>query len=131
MAGIIVFIFSNGNKLSSHMDQISEHINSSKHKIQYFEKMIKITINLGSKKGKNNKNSLPQLTRLQNYLLMSVVDTPEKDLSNVDGKYYMRKVITSSVNSSSKLFSCSIHSMYNRVNRNKKMSHVEVIYSWY
>ena len=62
---------------------------------------------------------------------MSVVDTPEKDLSNVDGKSYMRKVITSSVNLSSTLFSCSIHSMYNRVNRDKKMSHVEVIYSWY
>ena len=32
----------------------------------------------------------------------------------------MRKVHTSSVNSSSALFSCSIHSMYNIVNRSQK-----------
>ena len=44
---------------------------------------------------------------------MIFVDTPEKDLSNVEGKSDMRKVRTSSVNSSS---------TYNKVNLTKKHS---------
>ena len=57
------------------------------------------------------------LTRpLQNSLLMSIVDTPEKYLSKVDRKADMKKVRTSSVKSSSTLSSCSIRAMYNRVN---------------
>ena len=50
---------------------------------------------------------------------MSIVDTPEKDLSNVDRKYDMRKVRTSSVNSSSTFFS-TIRAMYNIVNCDQK-----------
>ena len=60
---------------------------------------------------------------------MSIVDTAENDFSNVEGKYDMNKSRTSSVNSSSKLFLCSIRSMYNRVDRANKLSHVEVIHS--
>ena len=60
---------------------------------------------------------------------MSIVDTAENDFSNVEGKYDMNKSRTSSVNSSSKLFLCSIRSMYNRVDRANKLSHVEVINS--
>ena len=52
---------------------------------------------------------------------MSIVNTPKKYLSNVYGKYYMRKVRTSSVRSSSTLFSCSIHAMYNRFNSAKNL----------
>ena len=48
--------------------------------------MSKIIVSLGINKDKNNDNSYPQLTLLQNYLLMGIVDTPEKDLSNVEGK---------------------------------------------
>ena len=48
---------------------------------------------------------------------MSIFDTPEKYLSNVDRKSDMRKVRTSSVNSSSTLFPFSIRAMYNIVNR--------------
>ena len=47
---------------------------------------------------------------------MIIVDTPEKDLSNVDGKYDTRNVYTSSVKSSSTIFSCSLRAMYNRSN---------------
>ena len=47
---------------------------------------------------------------------MSIVDTPEKDLSYVDRKSDMRKVRTYSVNSPSTLFSCSMCEMYNRDN---------------
>ena len=72
--------------------------------------------NLSSKKRKNKYNSSPQLTYLQNSLIMSIVDTPKKDLSNVDDESYIRKVHTYSVKSSSKIFSFSIHAMYNRVN---------------
>ena len=46
---------------------------------------------------------------------MSIVDAPEKHLSNVDRKSEMIKVRTSSVNSSSILFSYSICDIYNRV----------------
>ena len=60
--------------------------------------------NLGSKKGKNNINSYSQLARLNNSLLMSIIDTPDKSLFNVEGKYDMRKVCTSSVNSPETLF---------------------------
>ena len=75
--------------------------------------MRKIIVNLGSKRGKNNYNSSPQITRPHILLLMSIFDTPEKDLSNVDSKYDMRKVRTSSVKLSSTLFYCSMHAMYN------------------
>ena len=46
---------------------------------------------------------------------MSIVDTPEKDVSKVDRKLDKRKIRTSSIKSSSTLFSCSIRSMYNIV----------------
>ena len=51
---------------------------------------------------------------------MGIVDTPEQDLSNVHRKLDTRKVRTSSANSSSTLFSCSIRAMYNRVNLSQK-----------
>ena len=82
--------------------------------------MIKIVVNLGSKKGKNREKSSPQLTGLHNSLLMIVVNTLEKYLSNFDGKSDMGKLRTSSVKSSSKLFSCSICAMYKKVNRAQK-----------
>ena len=77
-----------------------------------WEKMI---VNLGSKKLENNDTSTCQLTSLQSLLLISIVDTPEKDVSNVDRKVDKRKVRTFSIKSSSTLFFCSIHAIYNRV----------------
>ena len=70
--------------------------------------MRKNIINLGSKKFEENNNSTFQLNHLQNSLLMSIVDTPEKDVSKVDRKLDKRKIRTSSIKSSSTLFSCSI-----------------------
>ena len=99
MEGVMYFSL-NENKLSSHMAQISEHINSSNHKINSHDQMRKIIINLGSKKGENNNNSKCQLNRLHNFLLMSIFDTPENDLPNVDRKLDMIKVRTCSVKSS-------------------------------
>ena len=62
-------------------------------------------VSLGSKKGgRGGDKSFPELTHLQTSLLMIIVDTPERDLSNVDGKFDIRKVCTSSVKSSSTLF---------------------------
>ena len=66
------------------MDQISEHINSSNDKMYSYDQMRKNIVNLGSKKGKNNNNSYTKLTCLHNSLPMSIVETPEKDLSNVE-----------------------------------------------
>ena len=95
MAGIIVIFFLNGNKLSSHMAHISEQINSLNNKINYHDKTIKMIVNLGSKKCEYNNNSTSQLNHLQNSLLMSIVDTPEKFVSKVDRKIYKRKVLKS------------------------------------
>ena len=78
-------------------------------------------VNLGSKKCENNNTSTCQLTRLHTSSLMSIFNTPEKDLFNVNMKYEMRKVRTFSLKSSSILFSCSIRAMYNRGNSSKKI----------
>ena len=48
---------------------------------------------------------------------MSIIDTPEKVVSNVDSKLDKRKIRTSSIKSSSALFSCSIRAMFNRLHR--------------
>ena len=102
----LLFFVLNDNKLSSHMAQISEHTNSPIQKKYSYDQMIKMIVNLGSKTGENNYNSSPQLTHLHNSILMSIIDTPEKDLSNVDRISDMRKVLTSSVKPSSTFFSC-------------------------
>ena len=46
---------------------------------------------------------------------MSIVDTPEKDLSNGDRKLNERILIAYSIKSLSTLLPCSIRAMYNRV----------------
>ena len=69
-----LLIFLNNKKLSSNMVQISEHINSSNHKIHSYDQMREIIVNLGSNKGKNNNNNSPQLTCLQSSLLTSIVE---------------------------------------------------------
>ena len=97
------------------MAQISKHIKSSNHNIHHYDQMIKIIVNLLSKKFKYKTNSTFQLNRLQKHLLMSIVDTPEKDVSKVDRKLDNRKISISSINSSSTLFSCSIREIYDRV----------------
>ena len=104
------------------MDHISKHINSSK-KNHSHDKMSKIVVNLGSKKFENNNNSTWQLNNIQNLLLMSIVDNPENYISNVDRKLDERKVRTSSIKSSSTLFSCSTREIYNIFHRgqNKRL----------
>ena len=103
MAGIINF-FLNDKKLSSHMDQTSEHINSSNHKIYSYGQMRNIIVNLGIIKWEDSNKSTYQLNHLHNLLLMSIVDTPEKSVSNVVRKLDKRKIRTSSIKSSSTLF---------------------------
>ena len=72
-------------------------------------------VNLINKKCENNNNSTGHLNHIQKSFLISIVDTPEKDVSNVDRKLDKRKIRTSLINSSSTLFSCSIREMYNIV----------------
>ena len=86
MAGIIVFFNLNEKKLSPHMAHIIENINSSNHNIFSYDKMIKIIVNLVSKKYENNINYTCQLKCMHSLLLMIIENTPEKDLSNVDWK---------------------------------------------
>ena len=115
MTGIIFYI--HDKKLSAHINQISECINSCNHKIHSYAQMIKMVINLGSNKCEEKYNSTCQINHLQNLLLISIVYTPEKDVSKVYREIDKRKMRTSSINSSSTLFSCSIRAIYKRVHR--------------
>ena len=83
MAGIIVIFVLNDKKLSSHMAQINEHVNSSNHIIHSYDQMSKIIVNLGSKKYENRNDPTCQLYHLQNLSLLSIVNNPVF-LSNVD-----------------------------------------------
>ena len=99
------------------MYQISEHINSSNHKLFSHDQMGKIIVNLSNNKLKNNNRSIGHLNQIKILLFMSIVDTPEKDVSNVDRKSNIRKICTSLIKSSSTLFSCLILAMYDRFHR--------------
>ena len=77
--------------------------------------MRKIIFNLGSKKYEDNKNSTCKLNYLQNSLLMSIVDNPEKNVSTFNRKIDKRKIGTSSIMSSSALFYFLVHVIYNIV----------------
>ena len=79
--------------------------------------MVKIIVNSSNNKFEKNKKSTGHLNQFHKLLLMIIVDTPVKDVPNVDSKLDKRKIPTSLINSSSKLFSCSIRAMYNRVHR--------------
>ena len=85
------------------MSEINEHNNSSNHNIHSHGQMSK-TILTFFKKFKNYNNYSPELFRLQNSLLMSIVDTPENYLSSVEWESCMRKVCTCSLKPSSTLF---------------------------
>ena len=50
---------------------------------------------------------------------MSIFNTTEKNVSNIDRKLDKSKLLTSSIKSSSTIFSCSIRVIYNRVHRDK------------
>ena len=52
-------------------------------------------------------------------VLMSIFDTPEKDVSNFNRKVYKINARTPLIKSSLTLFSCLIHAIYNRVHRAK------------
>ena len=67
MAGIIVIIVLNNKKLSSHISQISGHINSLNHKFHSYDQTRKMIFNSGIKKFENNNNSTCQLIRPQNH----------------------------------------------------------------
>ena len=56
-------------------------------------------VNLSNKKFKNNSKSTGHLNQIRKLLLMIIVDTPEKDLSNVDRKSDKRKICTSLIKS--------------------------------
>ena len=108
------------NKLSSHMTQISQHINSTNEKNHSYNKTINCFVTIDSNKCDNNDNSYPQLYHIQNSVLMRIVDIPENNLSHVEGKEVTRKLCTYVVNSYSTSFSCSARAMYNRVHRAQK-----------
>ena len=76
------------------MVHISEHINSSNHKIRSYGQISKMVVNLISKKLENKNSSTCQLRCLNNSLLIIIVDTPENHLSNIDQKSYVGEVHT-------------------------------------
>ena len=61
--------------------------------------MREFIVNLGSNKGNNNDDSSPQLSRINNSLIIIVFDINERYFSNSEGKYGTREVRTSLVNS--------------------------------
>ena len=67
------------------MDQISQKFHSSNHKTHSYDQMRKMIVNLGIKKGNKNDNSSIKINNLQNTLIMSIFDTPEKYLSHGEG----------------------------------------------
>ena len=77
MECFIVFPLINVNILSSHMDQISQHINYSNHKIHSYYQIRMIIVNLSIKKGDKNYDSHPKLIHTQNTLLIRIVGTTE------------------------------------------------------
>ena len=68
--------------MSSRMDQISEHIKPSNQKNHSCDQMVKMIVNLSNKKLENNNNPTGYLNHIQKLLLLIIVDTSEKDLSN-------------------------------------------------
>ena len=54
MAGVIALLILIGKTLSSHMKQLSENINTTKYRIQYFDQTSKMIVHLGDKKGVSN-----------------------------------------------------------------------------
>ena len=68
------------------MAHISEHNNSSNHKIHSYDQMRKMIVNLGNITCENNNNYKRQLISLKKSLFMSIVNTPEEYLPNFDSK---------------------------------------------
>ena len=100
MAGFFVIICSQRQEVIITYGSDKWKIRSTNHKTHSYDQMSKMIVNLGSKKYYNNYKYSPQPSHLYNSLLMSIAENPEKDLSNVEGKYDTRKVCTSSVKSS-------------------------------
>ena len=73
-------------------------------------KLLLISVVRGAKKNNSQAISI----RFKN-ILMGIVDTAEKDVSNVHRKTDKRKICTLLLNSSSTIISCTIREMYNRV----------------
>ena len=72
MAGLSVIFVPNNSKLSPHTDQRVQRINDTNHKIHAYGQTSKNILKLVSKKGNNNDKSSPQLSCLQNSLLMGI-----------------------------------------------------------
>ena len=92
----LLFFGIGGKKWSSYMGHIIKHINSSNKKTHSYAQMRKILFNLGSNKQKKMTPTHDNSPYTE-WVIMSIVDTPEKDLSNIDQKSDTRRVCTSSV----------------------------------
>ena len=83
------------------MDQISQRLNPKNHRICSYDHTRENILHLSGNKGGRNDDSSPKLTHLHNYLLISIFDTPEKDVSHSEWKLLTSKVCISSVKSHS------------------------------
>ena len=81
--------------------------------------MCKMIVNLSNKKCKNNNKSTGNLNHIHKSFFVIIVETPEKDVSNIDRKLDKRKIRTLLIKSSLTLFSCAIRAMYNIVHRDQ------------
>ena len=98
------------------MTQISGHINHSNHKMHSYDQMVKMIVTLSNKKWENNNKSTVKINQILILLLLSIVETPEMYVSNVNRNEYKRKICTSLIKSSSTLFSVSIEFIVLKIN---------------
>ena len=72
---LLIFIL-NENRLSSHMNHLSQHIISSNYNINTFDRMGKMIVGLYDEKGSSDNDYSPKCMDLKNKLLMIIVDSP-------------------------------------------------------
>ena len=113
MAGLIEIFVLDDKKLSSHMYQISQHINTTNRKLHSYNQMSRKIVNLGVKKVDKNDNLFPKVMNIQNYLLMRIIYTSKKYVSNGEGNLLTRKLHASSINYYYYLLSLSVRVIYN------------------
>ena len=87
IAGVIDFLL-NDIILSSHMKQLSQHINSTNHQICSSDNIVHMIVDLFHMKGARNYDSSTKLTGEHNTFLMRNFDIPENYLSHYEESHY-------------------------------------------
>ena len=82
MAGIVDFYYPQEKQLSSYKKELSKHIYGTNHKINIFDKIIGLIVDLGQKEETGNDTSSKIITYLQNTLLMIIIENMKRKEKN-------------------------------------------------